>query len=328
LRDKTVLKREEPQIGFQRILVTGGAGFIGSHLVDVLTSRGCKVTILDNLSTGTLKNIENHLNNEDAALVEGDVRNMREVKEALRGVDAVFHLAAITSVPYSVKNPKMTNEVNAEGTRNLLEASVDSNVKCFVYASTCSIYGDPQYLPIDEDHPINPISPYAESKLRGEGHCSEFRERHGLNTVTLRLFNVYGPRQSDNEYSGVILKFVKQIGGGNPPVIYGDGQQTRDFVHVRDVIEALLLSANNDKAIGQTFNIGSGKPITIGELCQLILRKFKVEMEPIYREPRLGDIKRSFANIQKAQKILGYKPEIPLEEGLQEIMQQQVQGFG
>lgn len=322
-RDRIALKNEEIRLRSQRALVTGGAGFIGSHLVDALTSRGTKVRILDNLSTGTLKNIETHLSNGSADLVRGDLRNIREVKEALMGVDAVFHLAAITSVPYSVKNPTITDQVNAKGARNLLEASANSNVKDYVFASTCAVYGDPQYTPIDEDHQLNPKSPYAESKLRGEEYCREFREKYGLKTATLRFFNVYGTRQTANQYSSVITNFITNIREGKPPIIYGDGQQTRDFVHVSDVVQALLLSANNKVASEQIFNIGSGKSVTINELCQLVLKKLKSDIKPVHREPRAGDIKHSSAKIERARRTIGYDPKVSLDKGLEELVSHQ-----
>lgn len=304
---------------FERILVTGGAGFIGSHLVDALIAEGYKVTILDNLSTGTLKNIEFHVSNGSARLVRGDVRNALEVKEAFSKVDGVFHLAAITSVPYSIKNPTETAEVNVQGTNNLLEASADSNVKRFVFVSSCAVYGESKYLPIDENHPTDTRSPYAESKLEGEQDCTRFQEEYGLPTVILRLFNVYGPRQGTSEYSGVITRFLTRIRDGEAPIIFGDGRQTRDFAHISDVVQALLLSANNKDTAGQTFNIGFGKSTTINELCQLILKKMRVELKPLHREPRPGDIKRSWANITKAQRILGYMPRVLLERGLEDI---------
>lgn len=311
-------------MGNRKTLVTGGAGFIGSHLVDALAARGHAVTVFDNLSTGRLKNIEPHLKKGSAQLVEGDVRNASEVREALTEVETVFHLAAITSVPYSVDNPIVTNEVNAIGTKNLLEASIKFNVKRFVYVSTCAVYGEPRYLPVDENHPIDPKSPYAEFKVSGEKYCQEFRDRYGLKTVTLRLFNVYGVRQIENEYSGVITKFIKNVQEGKPPIICGDGEQTRDFIHVSDVVQALLLSMNVNGALGQTFNIGTGKSVTIKQLCQTILRKLKADVKAVYEKPRQGDIKHSYANITKAQTVLGFRPIVSLDEGLEELTSQRM----
>jgi UDP-glucose 4-epimerase len=303
-----------------KILVTGGAGFIGSHLVDELVSRGFGITILDNLSTGTLVNIEPHLAKGDIRLMQGDVRNTQEVRSALRDIDAVFHLAAITSVPYSIKEPVVTNDVNVTGTRNLLEASNSRDVKRFIFISTCAVYGDPQYLPVDEKHPLNPMSPYAASKLSGEEQCREFQEKQGLGTTVMRLFNVYGPRQGDNEYSGVIAKFIDNIRRGRQPVIYGDGEQTRDFVYVGDVVQALASSISQKNAIGQIFNIGLGRSVTINRLCELVLRKLKSHLRPVYEQPRAGEIRHSRAGIDKARRILGYNPRVPLEKGLDSLI--------
>ncbi len=313
-------RNADEQLKFQRILVTGGAGFIGSHLIDALVSRGCKPTIFDNLSRGKLENIALHLKNGQAHLVKGDVRDLGETEQALIDVDTVFHLAAITSVPYSLEHPRITKDVNAKGTRNLLEACTKNDTKRFIYVSTCAVYGEPQYLPIDEDHQLNPKSPYAECKMIGKEYCKEFMDRHGLKTATLRLFNVYGPRQGENEYGGVITRFIKSAREGRPPTIYGDGRQTRDFVHVNDVVQALLLSATVDNAVGQTFNIGSGKSVSINEVCRLVLKALGVGIQPVYTAPRPGDINHSCADIKKARRILGYEPKVPLEKGLEELI--------
>jgi UDP-glucose 4-epimerase len=313
----------EVQTKLQRILVTGGAGFIGSHLTDALVNRGHKVTIFDNLSFGTKGNIILHIGNGQVRFVKGDVRNTEEVRGALDDVNLVFHLAAITSVPYSIENPTATIEVNDRGTRNLLEACIKSNVERFINISSCAVYGNPKYLPIDEIHPVSPMSPYAESKVKGEEYCTEFKEKYGLKTLTLRLFNVYGRRQSTNQYSGVITEFIEHIRNGKPPEIYGDGEQTRDFIHVSDVVQALLLSMSSKNAVGEIFNIGSGKPITINKLCQILVKKLHAEMEPVYREPRSGDIKHSCAKIDKARKLLEYDPKIRLEKGLEDLINPQ-----
>jgi UDP-glucose 4-epimerase len=300
--------------------VTGGAGFIGSHLIDALVDKEHRITILDNLSFGTMSNLAPHLSNRRVKFVKGDIRNTQEIREALEDTNLVFHLAAITNVPYSVENPTTTKEVNDKGTKNLLEASLDGKVERFINVSSCAVYGNPRYLPIDEIHPVSPMSPYAESKVKGEQCCTEFEKKYGLKTLTLRLFNVYGPRQSANQYAGVITKFIQHIGNRRPPIIYGDGAQTRDFVHVSDVVQALLLSMNSNKAVGEIFNIGSGKPITINELCEIITIKLHSEMKPVYKEFRDGDIKYSYAKIEKARKLLGYDPKIDLEKGLEDLI--------
>lgn len=311
------VRSKELQASSRRIVVTGGAGFIGSHLVDALATGGCTVTVFDDLSSGTLKNIQPHLESDKVCFAKGDIRNERQVQESLRNADIVFHLAALTSVSYSIEKPMLTNEVNVGGTRNLLEASIRRNVKRFVYVSSCAVYGNPQYVPIDENHPM---SPYADSKVEAEEHCKEYQREHGLKTVILRLFNVYGPRQTYNLYSGVISKFIEELRKGKRPLIYGDGQQTRDFVHVSDVVQALLLSASADEAVGQAFNIGSGDSVTINRLYQLIREKLRVKTEPVYEEPRLGEIKHSLAEISKARQILGYQPATILEKGLESLI--------
>jgi len=314
------VRSKELQVSSRRIVVTGGAGFIGSHLVDALATGGCTVTVFDDLSSGTLKNIQPRLESDKVCFAKGDIRNERQVQESLRNADIVFHLAALTSVSYSIEKPMLTNEVNVGGTRNLLEASIRSNVKRFVYVSSCAVYGNPQYVPIDENHPMYPMSPYADSKVKAEEHCKTYQKEHGLKTVILRLFNVYGPRQTYNLYSGVISKFIEELRKGKRPLIYGDGQQTRDFVHVSDVVQALLLSASADEAVGQAFNIGSGDSVTINRLYQLIREKLRVKTEPVYEEPRLGEIKHSLAEISKARQILGYQPATILEKGLESLI--------
>jgi nucleoside-diphosphate-sugar epimerase len=317
------MKNDVSQGDDKRILITGGAGFIGSYLTDTLIERGRKVRILDNLSSGKLDFLQHHLANGNAQLVKGDVRNMRDVEVALRGVDEVFHLAAVISVPYSVMNPTITKDVNVRGTKNLLDASLGRDMKSFVFVSSCAVYGEAQYLPIDEVHNLNPMSPYAESKKKGEEFCQEYHEKHGLRLTVLRPFNAYGLRQAQNEYSGVITRFIRAVMAGSRPVIYGDGMQTRDFVHVKDVVQALVRSSNNDKAAGQTFNIGSGRAVTINELCTLILKQMRTELIPVHENPRQGDIKHSYANIEKARRILGYHPGVSLEEGLNSLIVEQ-----
>jgi UDP-glucose 4-epimerase len=300
-----------------RVLVTGGAGFIGSHIVDALVKDGCEVCVLDNLSTGRLENIKHHIGNGNVVFVQGDVRDKQAVCEAVKGVEAVFHLAAVTSVPYSIKCPSVTREVNVTGTMNLLEACLRGDVERFVHVSTCAVYGEAEYLPIDEKHPTSPVSPYAESKLAAERCCSEFQEAYGLKATVLRLFNVYGLRMRDDQYGGVIARFVERLRGEKPPVIYGDGSQTRDFVHVEDAVRAMRLALDGGDVVGGTFNIGSGVPTTINQLAQLLMRMVGAEgVRPRYRGARRGDLRHSYADVSRARKTLGYEPRIFLKEGL------------
>lgn len=303
-------------MNYGRVLVTGGAGFIGSHLVDRLVAEGLEVAVLDNLSTGKLENLRQNLENKSLHFIRGDILDGQTVEEALKGVEAVFHLAAITSVPYSVKHPGTTRQVNVEGTRRLLETCLREGVERFIYVSSCAVYGEPQYLPVDEKHPLRPISPYAETKLEAERLCSEFEEKYGLKTTVLRPFNVYGSRMRGGEYSGVIANFIERLRLGDPPIIYGDGTQTRDFVHVEDVVNALVLALTSTKALGRTFNIATGVPTSIKRLAQVIIELSGTKVEPQYREAREGDIKQSYADISEAKASLGYEPKIPLKDGL------------
>jgi len=308
-------------MGCRRVLVTGGAGFIGSHLVDSLLSKGFDVVVLDDLSTGRFENIKSHLNEESFRFIQGDIRDREVLRKALDGVDAVFHLAAITSVPYSVEHPDITFEVNVGGTRVLLESCLDFNVGRFVYVSTSAVYGDPKYLPIDEDHPTEPISPYGESKLEAEELCLRFYKDYGLDVTVFRLFNVYGLRQRNDQYGGVIARFIECLSSGKPPVIYGDGSQTRDFIYVGDVVKAFIRSLYREGLSGKVLNVATGNPTSIRELAYTLMRLFGAEgMEPLYRDAREGDIEHSYADISEAKNHLGFVPEVSLKEGLLELI--------
>ena len=254
-----------------KVLVTGGAGFIGSHVVDRLVNEGYEVRVLDNLSTGKLDNIQGHLSSGKVEFVKGDIRDASLVKKSLEDVNVVIHLAALVSVPLSIENPNLTFDINLLGTLNLLRSSIEKHIDKFVFISSCAVCGDPESLPVTEQTRTNPISPYAESKLIGERYCLGFSERQLLHSVVLRFFNVYGPRQGMNDYSGVITRFIDRCKQKLPLTIYGDGSQTRDFVNVKDVAEAVLASTKSSKAEGEVFNIGSGKPTSINELAKTII---------------------------------------------------------
>jgi len=303
-----------------RILVTGGSGFIGGHLCDRLAYDGHEVIILDNLSTGRDENIHNLTQRGAVHLIVGDVRSRQLALKAMRDIDAVVHLAAIISVPFSVSHPALTNQVNVTGTLNVLEAARRCNVSKFIYASSCAVYGEARYLPIDEVHPENPLSPYAASKLCSEAYCAAFRNAYGLDTTVLRLFNVYGPRQEGNPYAGVIVQFQQRLSEGKPPVIYGDGQQTRDFVHVSDAVEAIVRCLNDDRASGRTLNIGSGRSTSISHLANLMLSFSQSDLRPIHLEPRPGDIRHSQAGISRARAEISYEPKIRIEEGIRPLL--------
>jgi nucleoside-diphosphate-sugar epimerase len=304
-----------------KILVTGGAGFIGSHVVDKLMLDGYEVVVIDDLSSGNMRNIEHHMNEPRFRFVKGDIRQALTVDKSIEGVDAVIHEAAIVSVPLSIENPMLTNEVNVLGTLNLLEASVKAKVKRFVYVSSCAVYGDTSKLPINEDAPVRPLSPYASSKLAAEEHCIAFFENHGLETVRLRYFNVYGPRQAASEYAGVMVKFLDRIRRDQPPIIFGDGEQTRDFVYVGDAAEATLLALNRDGVAGNVFNIGTGKVVTINQLCKIFLELAgKEHLKPIFMDAKPSEVRNSQADIKRATKLLGYRHKVPLKSGVREFI--------
>jgi UDP-glucose 4-epimerase len=303
-----------------KVLVTGGAGFIGSHLVDRLVDEGYDVRVIDNLYSGKLENIERHIKNSKVDFVKGDIRDTSLVKKSLVDVDAVFHLAAIISVPFSVSNPELTFDVNVAGTLNLLNACSEKNVSKFIFVSSCAVFGDTKILPVNENASTNPISPYAESKLSAEHECLSFQQRGLLQSVVLRFFNVYGPRQGMNDYSGVITRFINRAKQKQFLTIYGDGSQTRDFVNVQDIVQALLACMKNSSANGEVFNIGSGKPTSITELAKTVLELTGQDLEIRYELARAGDIKDSYADISKAKRLLNYEPKINLRDGLKALL--------
>lgn len=304
-----------------KVLVTGGAGFIGSHLVDRLMNEGYEVVVLDNFSAGKIENVQRHLGDQSFHLIKGDVRNLEDVRKAVGDADAVFHLAAIVNVPLSIEDPLLVNDVNVRGTLNLLEVSLKENIEWFIYISSCAVYGEARYLPIKEEHPIMPLSPYAISKLAAEHYCKIFYRIHGLKTVCLRFFNVYGPRQSEGPYSGVITQFIDELRQGKPPIIYGDGEQTRDFVYVEDVVEASMLVLQGQRCVGEVINVGTGKPTTVNELANVLMELFReTSVKSEYTSPRAGDIQHSHADINKAKTMVGYKPSVTLKEGIRKLL--------
>lgn len=305
---------------YSRVLVTGGAGFIGSHLVDQLLSKGLEVVVLDNLSGGKIENVKQHIGKGDFQFVRGDIRNYHLVKELAMDVDAVFHLAALISVPESIRNPDLTDDVNVDGTLNLLKAFLDSSVKRFVYASSCAVYGEADSLPIREDFPLKPISPYGVSKVAAENYVRVFHRVYGLETVCLRFFNVYGPRQAYSDYSGVITQFFNRVSSNLHLVIFGDGEQTRDFVHVQNIVEANMLALRTKQIAGETFNIGSGTGTTINQLADMLLEVTnKTDLKMTHSRPKKGEIRHSVADISKAKMKLRYYPKVSLKNGLKDL---------
>jgi UDP-glucose 4-epimerase len=296
-------------------LVTGGAGFIGSHLVDRLVREGWRVRVLDDLSSGREENLE--ASRASIELVAGDVRDPSLLERCVRGVEVAFHQAAVPSVPRSVAEPIRTHEVNVTGTLLLLEAARRAGVRRVVYAASSSAYGDAPELPKVESLPPRPRSPYALQKWVGESYCQLYTSLFGLETVALRYFNVYGPRQDPNsEYAAVVPRFVTACLCGEPPVIYGDGEQTRDFTYVDDAVAANLLAAEAPRAAGEVANVAGGRRASLRELLAAVADLCGVRPEPRHEPARPGDVRDSLADLSRARELLGYAPEVPLREGL------------
>lgn len=302
-----------------KAVVTGGAGFIGSHLAESLVNSGYYVTIIDDFSTGKIINLESILENNKIELIEGTITDLSFLRKLFNGVNYVFHQAAVVSIAHSVENPLLSHEVNATGSLNVLLAARDCGVNKVVCASSAAVYGDVTTSPQKEDVILNPRSPYAVTKQIMEQYCLVFNQLYKLPTVCLRYFNIYGPRQDpDSEYAPVIPKFIQSILGGRPPVIFGDGEQSRDFVYVLDAVSANLLAAESD-ATG-IYNIATGKSISINHLAKLILQLTgKVGLQSEYQPERAGDLRQSYADISRA-KALGYYPRFSLDEGLKETI--------
>ncbi len=301
-------------------LVTGGAGFIGSHITERLLADGHRVRILDDFSTGKRENIPD---SQDVTVIEGDVSDFDTVKGCMQDVDIVFHEAAIASVPETVDNPLASERVNYRGTVNVLEAARHAGVNRVIFASSAAVYGDLPELPKREDMPTRPLTPYAIDKLASEYACNVYYELYGLETVALRYFNVFGPRQDPSSpYSGVISIFIDAIGHERQPVIYGDGEQTRDFVFVSDVVEANMRAATSAHAPGKTYNIARGTTVTINGLVQALCRLGDRACKPGYKPEREGDIRYSRADISRAGKDLDWQPLVDFEAGLGKLLGQ------
>lgn len=300
-------------------LVTGGAGFVGSHLVRALIERNREVRVLDNFSTGDRTNLPS---SDRVTLIEGDVRSLSTVREAVDGVEAVFHLAALPSVPRSIRDPITTNEVNVAGTLNVLIASRDAHVGRLVYASSSSVYGQAPSLPKTETDLPRPVSPYAVSKLAGEYYCQTFAELYGIETVVLRLFNVFGPSQRpDSEYAAVIPRFIDLIARGQQPTIYGNGLQTRDFTYVTNVVDALLAGMTMPGAAGGVFNVGAGNPVAVRDVLEIIAGLLQRPAVPMFRPARPGEVQHSHACIKAARATIGYEPAVGIVEGLRRTIE-------
>jgi len=299
-----------------KFVVTGGAGFIGSHIVEAI-ARSHEVVVIDNFSSGKRENLSMFA--DSINIIQGSITDLPLLKDAFKGADGIFHLGAIASVARSVDDPFVTHETNLTGTLNVLLAARDCGVRKVVFSSSSAVYGDEPTLPKREDMPSVPLSPYAVSKLAGEYYCKVFSELFGVKTISLRYFNVFGPRQDpQSEYAAVIPKFITRLLDNQPPVIFGDGKQTRDFVYVKDVVQANLL-AMQSSATG-TFNIVSGERIDLTTLAGTLLAIMNVNLPPIYKKPRSGDIRDSVSDITAAKRTFGYLSSYSLDKGLAETI--------
>jgi UDP-N-acetylglucosamine 4-epimerase len=312
-----------------KILITGGAGFIGSNLCEYFLSKGHQVTCLDNLSTGYKKNISPFLVNKNFSFIEGDIRDVATCNKAVQNIDFVIHQAALGSVPRSINDPQTTNDVNITGFLNMLVASRDAHIKRFIYAASSSTYGDSQTLPKIEDVIGKPLSPYAITKYVNELYADVFYKIYGFETIGLRYFNVFGKNQNPNgAYAAALPKFIMQFLNHESPVINGDGKSSRDFTHIDNVLlmNELALTTKNPEAVNQVFNTAYGERVTLNDLIQeikkqLILFDSKIEkIDILYGADRIGDIPHSLANVDKAKRILGYEPKMDLRQGLEKAI--------
>ena len=302
-----------------KALVTGGAGFIGSNLVRHLLERGDDVRVLDNFSTGNRRNLEGI----EVEIVEGELRSYERVHNAVRGVEVVFHLGALGSVPRSVQDPLTSSAVNVEGTLNVLLAARDEGIRRVVFSSSSSVYGSKRELPVTEGLPADPISPYGVAKLAAERYCVSFsRVYDSFETVALRYFNVFGPRQSPlSQYAAMVPLFITAIAAGEPVTIFGDGEQSRDFTYVENVIDATVRAADAGEATGRIFNVAAGSPASVNAVAEAIGRILGKPVERVFARPRPGDIRDSWADVSAAKDTLGYVPSVDLEEGLRRTIE-------
>lgn len=300
----------------KKILITGGAGFIGSHLVDALSVDNY-IVILDNFSSGKKENLSQHSNNPMIEIVEGDIRDRTLLRKITKDIDIVYHLA-VQCLRVSIKNPEINHEVNVTGTLTLLMASLENSAERFVYISSSEVYGTAIDVPMNENHPCEPTTVYGASKLAGELYALAYNRTYGLKSMVIRPFNTYGPREHFEGASGeVIPRFVLRILNDMPPIIFGDGTQTRDFTYVSDTVRGIIMASECDAMIGQTVNIARGQEVSVNELADIIANRLgKKDLRPVYEQKRPGDVMRHYADISKARKLFGYYPEIDIEKGI------------
>ncbi|MEM4703878.1 MAG: GDP-mannose 4,6-dehydratase [Candidatus Bathyarchaeia archaeon] len=307
----------------KKILVTGGAGFIGSHISEKCISKNYTVVCLDNFLNGSLGNIRALLNNKNFKLVAGDVRDFNLLEKIVSSsVDSIIHLAAQIHVDRSIIEPKETYETNVLGTLNILELARRYDVAQVIFASTSEVYGSAQYVPMDEKHPLDPLHPYGASKLAADRMCHAYIQTYGVNICIARLFNTFGPRQKDTGYGGAISIFAKRVLGGRPPIIYGDGTQSRDYLYVEDAINAYEMILESNKPIREPVNFGTGKDVTIISIAEKIIELFgaKNKIKPVFVAPRPGEVKRLVANNKRAKELLGWQPKYSFSEGLKKFV--------
>jgi len=300
-----------------KVLVTGGAGFIGSHLVDALLSAGNQVIVLDNFSSGKIVNLEAHRDNDRIKIIEGDVRDKLLLSNITNGIDVVYHLA-VQCLRVSINNPEINHEVNATGTLNLCMACMKSKVKFFVYVSSSEVYGTALAVPMSETHALEPTTVYGASKAAGEFYASACNRTYGLQSMIIRPFNTYGPRSHfEGAYGEVIPKFVLRLLNGIPPVIFGSGNQTRDFTYVSDTVQGILMASECDEMIGKPVNIARGEEVSINKIAEIITKKLNKNIMPLYEAGRPGDVLRHYADITKAKKTFGYSASVSIEKGIE-----------
>jgi nucleoside-diphosphate-sugar epimerase len=310
------------KVKMAHVLVTGGAGFIGSNLTEALLLKGHSVRVLDNFSTGKRENLIFDQTNPSMEIIEGDICDLDACREAIKGIEYVFHQAALPSVQRSVEDPGTSNAVNAGGTLNILLAAREEGVKRVIYASSSSIYGDTPTLPKHEEMPSHPLSPYALQKYVGEQYCRLFYELYNLDTISLRYFNIFGPKQDPNSlYSAVIPKFIDALVQDHPPVIFGDGEQSRDFTYIENVVQANLLAMSAVRLHGEAINVACGKRTSLNQLCNVLKKILGSNQSPLYEEPRKGDVRHSLADIRRGKEIINYEPIVGIEKGLRKTVE-------
>jgi UDP-glucose 4-epimerase len=306
-----------------KMLVTGGSGFVGSHLCEKYVKEGHDVVCLDNFLSGNIENIANIRGNKRFKLIKGDIRDKKLMEKTCRGVDVVFHLAAQIHVDRSYLHPRLTYDINVMGTQNVLEVARAKDVEKVIYASTSEVYGSALYAPIDELHPLNAPHPYGASKIAADRMCNAYMLTYGMDIGLMRLFNIFGPRQRDIMYGGVISIFIKRIMNDEPPIIFGSGKQTRDYTYIDDAVRAYDLTLAYKKRIIEPVNFGTGKEVTINEIANKLIRLCGKEgdIKPVHVKPRIGEVKRLIADASKARRIYGWKPKVDFETGLEKFVE-------